>query len=451
VTPAPLGWFGIVRLGLVQAALGAVVVLTTATLNRVMVVELALAAAVPGTLVALHHAVQILRPKFGHGSDVGGRRTPWIIGGMAVLAAGGLLAAVATAWTAEARIPGLALAVVAFVMIGAGGAAAGTSLLALTASRVAPERRPSAAAVVWLMMIAGFVVTAAVAGSLLDPFSTTRLVMVAAGVAVAAFGLATVAVWGLEGPRAVAAATRDTPPPAFRAAMAEIWAEPEARRFTLFVFVAMLAYSLQDLILEPFAGLVFGLTPGESTRLASFQYGGVLIGMIAVGIIGNRGLAPKGWMRRWTILGCLASGAALAALAVGGIIGEGFPLRPAVFTLGLANGVFAVAAIGSMMVLAGNGGAGREGVKLGLWGASQAIASALGGFLGTIFVDLARLAFGSPVAAYGTVFAVEAVLFVAAAGLAARVAAAPTPGGGGPAPLPVKPERGALAADLGGG
>ncbi len=451
MTPAPLGWFGIFRLGLVQASLGAVVVLTTATLNRVMVVELALAAAVPGTLVALHHAVQILRPKFGHGSDVGGRRTPWIVGGMAVLAAGGLLAAVATAWTAEARLPGLALAVVAFVMIGAGGAAAGTSLLALTASRVALERRPSAAAVVWLMMIAGFVVTAAVAGALLDPFSTTRLVMVAAGVAAGAFVLATVAVWGLEGRQAVAAATTDAPPPAFRAAMAQIWAEPEARRFTLFVFVAMLAYSLQDLILEPFAGLVFGLTPGESTRLASVQYSGVLLGMITVGIIGNRGLAPKGWMRRWTIAGCVASGAALAAIALGGVIGPGFPLRPAVFTLGLANGVFAVAAIGSMMVLAGNGGGGREGVKLGLWGASQAIASALGGFLGTVFVDLARLAFGSPVAAYGTVFAVEAVLFVAAAGLAARVAAAPTPGGGGPASVPVNPERGALAADLGRG
>jgi len=110
-----------------------------------------------------------------------------------------------------------------------------------------------------------------------------------------------------------------------------------------------------------------------------------------------------------------------------------------------------VAAIGSMMVLAGNGGAGREGVKLGLWGASQAIASALGGFLGTIFVDLARLAFGSPVAAYGMVFAVEAVLFAAAAGLAARVAAAPTPGGGGPAPLTVTPERGVVAADVPGG
>ena len=40
----PLSWLGIVRMGLVQTGLGAIVVLTTSTLNRVMVVELALPA-----------------------------------------------------------------------------------------------------------------------------------------------------------------------------------------------------------------------------------------------------------------------------------------------------------------------------------------------------------------------------------------------------------------------
>ena len=77
------------RLGLVQASLGSIVVLTTSTLNRVMVVELALPAIIPGVLVALHYAVQVLRPRLGYGSDVGGRRTPWIVGGMAALAVGG--------------------------------------------------------------------------------------------------------------------------------------------------------------------------------------------------------------------------------------------------------------------------------------------------------------------------------------------------------------------------
>ena len=73
MTAAPLGWLGIVRLGLVQTALGAIVVLTTSTLNRVMVVELALPATLPGALVAMHYAVQVLRPRLGYGSDVSGR------------------------------------------------------------------------------------------------------------------------------------------------------------------------------------------------------------------------------------------------------------------------------------------------------------------------------------------------------------------------------------------
>jgi BCD family chlorophyll transporter-like MFS transporter len=92
-----------------------------------------------------------------------------------------------------------------------------------------------------------------------------------------------------------------------------------------------------------------------------------------------------------------------------------------VFALGLANGAFAVAAIGSMMALAGAGGPGREGVRMGLWGAAQAIAFGLGGFLGTLAADLARYLLGSPMSAYASVFAAEALLFLAAAYLAVRV------------------------------
>ena len=130
-----LGWLGIARLGLVQAMLGAVVVLTTSTLNRVMVVELALPALLPGLLVALHYAVQLSRPRMGYGSDVGGRRTPWILGGMVVLALGGFGAAVATTWMAADRSLGILLAVFSFMMVGLGVSASGTSLLVLLAQR----------------------------------------------------------------------------------------------------------------------------------------------------------------------------------------------------------------------------------------------------------------------------------------------------------------------------
>ena len=87
-----LTWVSIFRLGLVQMTLGALVVITTSTLNRLMVVEYALAATIPGLLVAFHYGVQITRPSWGHFSDNGGKRTKWIIGGVITLCLGTILA-----------------------------------------------------------------------------------------------------------------------------------------------------------------------------------------------------------------------------------------------------------------------------------------------------------------------------------------------------------------------
>jgi BCD family chlorophyll transporter-like MFS transporter len=421
---ASLGWAGIVRLGLVQTALGSIVALTTSTMNRVMVVELALPAMLPGALVALHYAVQTLRPRLGYGSDVGGRRTPWIVGGMATLALGGVGAAAATALMGTALAAGIALGVVAFGLIGVGVGAAGTTLLALLAKRVEARRRAAAATIVWLMMIAGIVVTATAAGSLLDPFSPARLVAVTGGVVSAAFVLTVIAVWGIEGPLAGAGnAAPAAARPAFREALGQVWAEREARHFAIFVFVSMLAYSAQDLILEPFAGHVFGYTPGESTKLAGIQHAGVLAGMILVAVAAS-GLRI-GALRTWTVAGCIGSAIALAGLAAAGLAGPGWPLRASVLALGVANGAFAVAAIGSMMGLAGAGRESREGVRMGLWGAAQAIAFGLGGFLGTAASDLARHLVGAPGVAYACVFAGEGLLFLVAAALAARVGRRP--------------------------
>ncbi|MEM8950861.1 MAG: BCD family MFS transporter [Pseudomonadota bacterium] len=426
-----LGWFGIVRLGLVQTALGAIVVLTTSTLNRVMVVEYALPAILPGALVALHYAVQLSRPAMGHGSDVGGRRTPWIIGGMACLALGGVLAALATALMESQTLYGILLAVIAFIMIGAGVGASGTTLLALLAKRVDPKRRAAAATIVWVMMIVGFVITAGTAGHFLDPYSSTRLVVVTSTVAVSAFFLTLLAVYRIEPHepydgsvdlKGGTATVDDAPKAAFREALAEVWADPEAKKFTIFVFFSMLAYNTQDLILEPFAGSVFGMTPGQSTQLAGMQHGGVLAGMILVAVaasaIGGRIL---GSLKMWTVGGCIASGIALIVLAIGGLYAPTFPIKASVFALGFANGAFAVAAIASMMNLAGEGKTKREGMRMGLWGASQAIAFGLGGFLGTVAIDITRAVFENTAVAYGVVFLGEALIFLIAAKLAMSI------------------------------
>jgi BCD family chlorophyll transporter-like MFS transporter len=140
-----------------------------------------------------------------------------------------------------------------------------------------------------------------------------------------------------------------------------------------------------------------------------------------------------GSLRDWQVAGCIGSAAMLAALACAGAFGAAWPLRANVFALGVANGAFSIAAIASMMRLASLGAPARVGLRMGLWGAAQAVAFGFGGLFGTACSDLARWVVGSPGSAYAAVFAVQALLFVASAVLAVQLgratarAAAPQP------------------------
>jgi BCD family chlorophyll transporter-like MFS transporter len=420
----PLSWLQIVRLGLVQACLGAIVVLVTSTLNRVMVVEYALPAVLPGVLVALHYVVQLVRPRFGHGADRGGRGTSWILGGMALLGAGSVSCAVATISSRLHPAMAALLAIVAYAAVGMGVGAAGTSLLALLAKQVEQQRRAVAATIMWVMMIAGFAVTSSIAGHYLDPFSPRRLLTVMTVAALAAFGISCLAVFGIE--RHGGASPQTGLPPAavvprsFRHALAAVWGDSQARGFAVFIFISMLAYSAQELLLEPFAGLVLGATPGGSAQLAGLQNSAVLAGMIVVAVACS-GRKRARMLRRWTIGGCVGAAVSLVALVSihwGGATGA---LRGAIFAIGFSDGVFAVSAIASMMELAQQGAPGHAGLRMGVWGAAQAIAFAVGGLLSTTLIDAARLWSGSASRAFAVVFCAEAVLFLIAAHRAARI------------------------------
>lgn len=415
-----LGWIGIARLGLVQTSLGSIVVLTTSTFNRVMIVELSFLAFIPGLLVAWHYALQVMRPRWGHGSDTGGRRTPWIIGGMATLAAGGILAAISVWLAASYFWPGIVLATIAFTLVGIGVGAAGTSLLVLLAQTVAQHRRPAAATIVWTMMIVGFILTSVVAGRFLDPFTLDRLVLIASVVCLVALAVSCLAVIGIEDDQAKQMERKRNDVP-FKHALRDTWADADARRFAIFIFISMLGYSAQDLILEPFAGQVFNYTPGQSTSLSGIQNAGVLTGMLLVGATATWFGKTRGTtLRNWTVAGCMGSAVALTALVLASRVGQDWPLRPTVFALGFANGVFAVAAIGSMFSAA-MGDKSREGVRMGLFGAAQAIAFGAGGFTGTLLADILKYVTQSNAMAYGSVFGIEAALFLASAILAMKI------------------------------
>jgi BCD family chlorophyll transporter-like MFS transporter len=423
--PSTFGWLQVIRLGLIQACMGAVVVVTTSTLNRIMVVELALPALLPGMLVGFHYIVQMVRPRMGFGADAGGRCTPWMMGGMLVLATGGVLACAGTILMGSFLLGGVLLSMLAFTLIGFGVSACGTSLLVLLAKRLPDEVRAPSATLVWMMMIFGFAATAVSVGKLLDPYSPERLMAVTSGLSVLVVVITAACLWGLEGQAGSIHGKAEQRPSAgqFKETLQQVWHEPQARAFTVFVFFSMLAYSFQDLILEPFAGAVFEMTPGQTTQLSGLQHSSVLVGMITVAVAGSAKVRGRlGSVQAWMIGGCLASAVAMAGLCLAGLQGPGWPLKFNVFALGVANGAFSIAAIATMMRLANEGAHGREGTRMGLWGAAQAIAFGLGGVLGTAASDLAHWLIAQSGVAYATVFGLEALMFAVSAWCAVRVA-----------------------------
>ncbi len=387
---AAFGWLGIVRLGLVQTALGAVVVLTTSVLNRLMVVEFALPATLSGILVGLYYAMQMTRPRMGHGSDVGGRRTPsivWRDGGAVCRCRPRRGGHRHDGWAAAAGAcpcgPGLRA-----------GRRGGQRRRHRAAGAACGARRPRAQGSRGVDRLDhddrglraddgdrghGCSIPTPPAGWWRSPAALPRWP----------------SCWpcwpysASRGPPRPATGAPRPPSPDFRTAAAQAWAEPEARHFTLFVFLSMLAYSAQDLVLEPFAGSVFGMTVGETTQLAAFQHGGVLVGMVFAAVIGGLAGGRLSALRGWIQAGCVAAAVMLVALAGVGMAPGAVPLRVLYAALGLANGIFAAAAIAAMMQLARRGAAGRDGLRMGMFGAAQAIAFGLGGLAGTVLLDVA--------------------------------------------------------------
>lgn len=406
-----LGWGNLVRLCLVNAAIGGLTALPVNLFNRLMTVELALPAVLPGLLVALHYGVQMTRPMWGHRSDAKGGRTPFILGGVVVVA----LSLVLAAWGIQIgdTNTGAALLiwVVAYAALGLGIGAAGTSFLAMLATATDGKRKGAAATIAWLFLIAGAIIASIGTGIALEPYSPERLIRIVSYVGVIAVVMTWIATWRIEGRLGHA------PEPDhihLADALRATWADPAARQFTGFVFLSILAFYLSELVLEPFAGHVHGLSPEDSTKLSGGKDGAALVGMILAGALSAFSI---GTLRMWAVMGCVLSAAGLLAL------GATLPIIPSAVLLGFGNGLFVVGAVGSMMLLSSEC-EGATGLRMGVFGASQAVAAGLAGLMATGTLDIAR-AFLTDTAAYGVVFFAEAALFLAAALVALRILSTP--------------------------
>lgn len=415
----------LLRLALFQVSVGMTLVLLNGTLNRVMIVELGL----PTWLVALMIAVPLVAAPFraliGHRSDthrslLGWRRVPYIwfgtlmqFGGLAIMPFALLLLG-----RPDDFAVGAAASALAFVLTGVGMHTTQTAGLALATDLVPAAKRPRAVALLYVMLLAGMMITALAFGRILADFTPTRLVQVVQGAAVLTFVLNLVALWKQE-PRNPRAAVPQEP----RRSFEEVWRvfarEPATARLLVAIGLGAAAFAMQDALLEPYGGEILAMTVGQTTALT---------GCWALGALGGFGLAAKRLNAGTDPLRLAGVGAVVGIAAflqvlfalpleVPGLLASG------ALTIGLGVGLFSVGTLVAAMALGrpGNDGV-SSGLALGAWGAVQAscagIAIAAGGLIRDVVASLALAdGFGATLAqratGYGTVYILEIGLLLA--------------------------------------
>ena len=429
----PLG--RLLRLSLFQVSVGMALVLLVGTLNRVMIVELGVPASLVGIMISLPLLFAPFRAIIGFRSDIhksalGWRRVPFMYRGTMVqfcgLAIMPFAILVLSRTNEAAHAPewlGLVGAGAAFLLVGAGLHTIQTIGLALATDRASTESQPKVVGLMYITMLLGMMVSALSFGWFLADFTPARLVQVIQAAAVATIVLNIVALWKQE-PRGRSTQHVRTRDPSFAESWARFAAGGHAVRRLAAIGMGTMAFSMEDVLLEPYGGQVLGLAVGDTTKLTAALAVGGLIGFALASVVLSRGFEPF----RMAALGALGGVAAFAVVIAAGPAGSTLMFGAGTAGIGFSLGLFGHGTLTATMHDAPKG---HTGLALGAWGAVQAsaagLAIAFGGVLRDVVAIWAPADLYRGAVPYDCVYALEIALLLATLALMAplfrRVAA----------------------------
>jgi MFS transporter, BCD family, chlorophyll transporter len=413
----------LLRLSLFQVTVGMTMVLLTGTLNRVMILELGVSAGFVALMVSLPLIFAPFRALIGFRSDhhrsfLGWRRVPYIwfgtllqFGGLAIMPFALLVMgpdADGPQWV------GALGAGLAFLLAGAGMHTTQTAGLALATDLAPAEMRPRVVALLYVMLLVGMVGSALVLGLLLGDYSPKRLIQVIQGCALLTFLVNCAALWKQEA-RDPSRTDVKQEQPSFRDAWTAFVGGGRASRLLVAVGLGSAAFSMQDILLEPYGGEVLHLTVGATTALTALMAGGSLAGFA----LAAQRLTRSGDPYRLAGLGALAGIAGFAIIILAGPFDAPLMFRGGTTLIGFGSGLFAVGSLTAAMSLAQGG---YSGIALGAWGSVQATAGGLAiAFGGAVRDGVGALAksgalgeaLQTPTTGYGAVYHVEIILLFA--------------------------------------
>jgi BCD family chlorophyll transporter-like MFS transporter len=415
------------RLGLFQLGLGMMSVLTLGVINRITIDELGVSASIAAGAIAMHQFVAPARVWFGQLSDskplFGMHRTGYIWLGSVVFTAVSFVAVQvvwqlgdsleASGWSGATYGWAGILAGV-FAVYGLALSASSTPFAALLVDVSDDDNRSQLVSVTWSMLMIGIVIGAISSSVILKQVgldapieqlqaSVNQLFTI---VPIAVVGLTAIATVGVEpvysrfAQRSSLANREDGI--GFRDALKILTASRQTGIFFTFLIVMSISLFMQDAVMEPYGGEVFGMEVSETARLNAFFGIGTLIGIAATGFA----IIPRLGKQRTVRLACFGVAIALLGFIAAGISAVPESLMLALGIFGLASGVLTAGAIGLMLDLTA---AETAGTFIGAWGLAQAIARGTSTVLGGTVLDLGKALFDQPLLSYGLVFAVQAV------------------------------------------
>jgi BCD family chlorophyll transporter-like MFS transporter len=378
----------LLQLSLFQVSVGIGVVLLVGTLNRIMIVELGVSASIVAVMVALPLLVAPFRAFVGFRSDtyksvLGWRRVPFIwigsllqFGGLSIMPFALILLSGDTHWPLWI---GPLSAGFAFLLVGMGVQTTQTAGLAL-ATDLSPEaNKPRVVALMYTMLLLGMVVSSLILSFLLESFSQMRLIQVIQGTALVCFFLNLIALWKQE-PRNKILTSPKKQHPSFWLCWNKFAKTPNTKRFLLALGVGTAAFSMQDVILEPYGGEILKLSVSETTLLTAYSTVGSIISFGFAAWLLKAKINPHRIAGLGAILGILA----FSFIVLSEPISSVFLFTSGVFLIGCGAGFFSVSCLVSAMNLEVDG---FTGLALGAWGAVQATAMGIGVALGGILRD----------------------------------------------------------------
>ncbi len=414
----------LLRLSLFQVTVGMALVLLVGTLNRVMIVELAVPASIVAVMLALPLVFAPLRTLVGYKSDthvsaLGLRRAPYIwkgtlyqFGGFAIMPFALLVLSGYGEAVDAPRWIGICSAALAFLLVGAGLHIVQTVGLALATDLVADEDQPKVVGLMYVMLLLGMVGSALIFGALLENYTPGRLIQVIQGCAVVTVSLNMFAMWKQEArDRGRAMEMLNARPEKFQIALHNLVKRPKLKRLLVVIGLGTFGYGMADVLLEPYGGQALGLSVAQTTKLTALLAGGTLLGFGYASHVLGQGASPTRLGRAGALIGIPGFAAIILSSLGGGIV----MFLAGTFLTGLGAGLFGHATLTAMMRAAPKG---QIGLALGTWGAVQAtcagIAVALAGIVRDIMLGASSSAGIAAHAPYNLVFTIEIVVLALA-------------------------------------